>query len=593
MKHINKKNFSGLLLLSRISSVILVFGLVLLYITVSTIFNKITLLENKKVIVEKAYYDLNEFKYKTETLLTAYNVDKKTYEYNKSYENYQKSILYFIESFENNHAIVKNNNMIKQKIEKLFLLLNSKAFTQKNHMNKPILVRLGELNERNSKDEYYVTIENLLKTIKELNIYQESLIEDLNILKQKVSKRFNKDIATFNTLFSVLPLFIILISIVIALSIDRLIKRKELKLVNTKTLLENIMNSIPMRIFWKNKDGIYLGANKLFVDDLNLTSSTSIIGKNDFEIINDVEKAKKNIKDDNDVMNSKLPKLNVLDKKIDDNGLFSYFNTSKVQLYDKYGKVQGMIGLYEDITSTVKNQKKIKQHEIQLVQHNRLAQMGEMISMIAHQWRQPLTIISTISGTLQLKIQKDRYDKDIFDERLKKIVLQTQHLSETIEDFRNFFKPDKKMVMIVTSDLIRQTLDIIEPTLNKFHIKINNNFNCEKEILTFPNEVKQVLVNIIKNAQDAFIENKIEQPIVNITTICNKDTKCMITIEDNAGGIPEDIIEDIFNPYFSTKDEKNGTGLGLYMSKMIIEDNCQGSINVSSSNGKTTFTIVL
>jgi signal transduction histidine kinase len=239
----------------------------------------------------------------------------------------------------------------------------------------------------------------------------------------------------------------------------------------------------------------------------------------------------------------------------------------------------------------VEAQEKIKAQEMHIVQQNRLAQMGEMIAMIAHQWRQPLTVVSSICGSLQLKSLKEKFEKDSFLDKLQKIVDQTQYLSQTIEDFRNFFKPDKSKSNTTSKQLIDDSLKIIEPMLKKYNIEIISTYSCAKELYTYPNELKQVILNIIKNSQDAFLEKSIDNPYIKINAQCDTDSKCTIFIEDNAGGIPDDIMDKIFDPYFSTKSEKNGTGLGLYMSKLIVEDHCNGELSVDCKEGKTIFKI--
>jgi signal transduction histidine kinase len=229
-----------------------------------------------------------------------------------------------------------------------------------------------------------------------------------------------------------------------------------------------------------------------------------------------------------------------------------------------------------------------KQQSAYMLQHSRQAQMGEMISMIAHQWRQPLASISAVAGTLKLDIMMDNYKADFFTDRLTSIEELSQHLSFTIDDFRDFYKQNKKSVTIKLDEVISKSLNIVKPTLISENIEIIEEHNSKDEIELCESELSQVLLNILKNAQDNFKEKQIKNPYIKITT-----ENRTITICDNGGGIQEDVIEKIFDPYFSTKDEKTGTGLGLYMSKTIIEEHHKGKLTAQNTGDGVCFIIEL
>jgi len=231
-----------------------------------------------------------------------------------------------------------------------------------------------------------------------------------------------------------------------------------------------------------------------------------------------------------------------------------------------------------------KNRKK----DQQLIQQSRLAQMGEMIAMIAHQWRQPLTAISSTSHSIYIKASLDKLNNDDAIRLAKQISEYTHHLSGTIDDFRNFFKSNKDKRKTTYNELIKGALDIIETSIKNKNIILQKDLQSTVVFDTYPNELKQVVLNIIKNAEDALLEYQPANPTITITT--DGET---LSIGDNGGGIPEDVIDKIFDPYFSTKLTKNGTGLGLYMSKMIIEDHCKGKLTVSNNENGAVFTIKL
>jgi len=236
--------------------------------------------------------------------------------------------------------------------------------------------------------------------------------------------------------------------------------------------------------------------------------------------------------------------------------------------------------------------KEIKDKERALYQQSRLAQMGEMMSMIAHQWRQPLSAISATSAALNLKAKLNKADKELIETMTGNISEYSQHLSQTIDDFRDFFKPTKGKRAVNLNDLLKSVLSIAEVSLINRNIKIIEDLGDSEYFDSYPNELKQVILNLIKNAEDVLVEKKPEEPFIKIST-CQEGSKHILKVSDNGGGISEDIIEHIFDPYFSTKKDKNGTGLGLYMSKIIIQDHCKGSLEVENSADGALFTITL
>ena len=240
----------------------------------------------------------------------------------------------------------------------------------------------------------------------------------------------------------------------------------------------------------------------------------------------------------------------------------------------------------------VKVEKQVQEKLLQekyMLQQSRLAQMGEMISMIAHQWRQPLSAISTTSMDLQMKLMLNSYDMENKEEReeflsylnssLKSIDSFVNNLSITIDDFRSFYKPNKEKAETTLEKVVSKALSIIKDSLESQSVKLTFDYQSKNRLKLYENEIMQTILNILKNSQDCFLEKKIDNPQINIKTKGNS-----IAICDNAGGIPADIIDKIFDPYFSTKYEKNGTGLGLYMSKMIIEEHHGGVFSVANIN---------
>jgi len=230
---------------------------------------------------------------------------------------------------------------------------------------------------------------------------------------------------------------------------------------------------------------------------------------------------------------------------------------------------------------------KNREKDKQMLEQSRLAQLGEMIGMIAHQWRQPLSAISSASIAINIKAQMDMLDSKSAIELADKISEFTQYLSKTIDDFREFYKETKEKRDIIYTQLIESTLSIVEASLKNKNIELITQTNSDILFHTYTNELKQVLLNLIKNAEDILEEKGIEKPYIKIITEGNK-----LMVSDNGGGIPDDIIDKIFDPYFSTKS-LNGTGLGLYMSKTIIEEHCEGKLSVHNSDEGAVFMVEL
>jgi signal transduction histidine kinase len=237
--------------------------------------------------------------------------------------------------------------------------------------------------------------------------------------------------------------------------------------------------------------------------------------------------------------------------------------------------------------------REVKRQTAIVNQQSRLASMGEILENIAHQWRQPLNAVSWVLQDIEIKAKLGNQDEIDIEEVAHKINNSIQFLSNTIEDFRRFV--DKSSDMAQTFNLkktIESTKKLIEDTLTRLNIKIE--LDCDEDInyKGFENDIKHVIMNLINNARDAFEENKIKNGKISISVYHEEDV-LQITVQDNAGGIPKPILKNIFDPYYTTKHKTKGTGLGLYMSKNLIEK-VNGTLEVLSIlNGKTTFLISL
>jgi len=240
------------------------------------------------------------------------------------------------------------------------------------------------------------------------------------------------------------------------------------------------------------------------------------------------------------------------------------------------------------------NLNKMIQKDKQLIEQSKMAQMGEMIGNIAHQWRQPLSTISTVASGVKVNQEVGLLDNNELPKNMDIIVNNAQYLSETIDTFRDFIKEKKEKKQIVLQERIDESVKIVKASIENNHIKLINEIEYEPSIkLTIiAQELSQVIINILNNAKDAIVQRKIDNGYIQIKTKL-KSNYVQIIIEDNAGGIKAENLPKIFDPYFTTKHKFKGTGLGLYMSKTIIENHLDGHIYAKNSTNGAMFIIEL
>jgi signal transduction histidine kinase len=235
--------------------------------------------------------------------------------------------------------------------------------------------------------------------------------------------------------------------------------------------------------------------------------------------------------------------------------------------------------LEQKIIIEVEKNKKVQE---QLFKSEKMASMGEMIGNIAHQWRQPLSIIST--GITGLKVQKemDMLPDTIFYETCDTINDNVQYLSKTIDDFKNFIKGDHKIELFNLTQYIKSFLHIINASTKKHHINIVTELDDEIEIYGYPNELIQSFINLFNNAKDAMDSIEDEERYIFISSKKEQDY-ITICFQDNGKGINEDIIDKIFEPYFTTKHKSQGTGLGMHMTYNLIVNGMKGNIKITNA----------
>ncbi len=234
----------------------------------------------------------------------------------------------------------------------------------------------------------------------------------------------------------------------------------------------------------------------------------------------------------------------------------------------------------------------IKEKEDLLFQKAKMADMGEMIGNIAHQWRQPLAVNNTLISILKEKNERETLQADELSQKLREMENSIQYMSRTIDDFMHFYHPDKEKKTFSVSKVVEHALEITYTMLNKANIEIRFKSSDGFYVHGYMNEYMQVLISIVTNAKDTLVHKEVKDAYIQID-LFETDNNVVLKISDNAGGIKKENMHRIFDPYFTTKHKSMGTGLGLYISKMIIEKNMNGILSVENSNEGAIFSITM
>ncbi len=279
----------------------------------------------------------------------------------------------------------------------------------------------------------------------------------------------------------------------------------------------------------------------------------------------------------NEIITRQKEELEVLTKSLEHN------------VKEKTKELQELNSILEDrIQSKVRE---LVEKDALILAQSRQAAMGEMISMIAHQWRQPLSTITLQIATIKINALLGKASVEETNNALEHISSTIIYLSETIDDFQSFFKPNKQLKLHTVCELIERGINFTRPRLVVANIELSYTCNKHVNIMTYANEFAQVIINIVNNAIDAHLDAQTVDPQIYVE-IQTEKSSIKIIIKDNAGGIEEKNINQIFEPYYSTKG-KNGTGLGLYMSKIIIEKELGGLLYANNVHEGAAFTIEL
>ncbi len=419
------------------------------------------------------------------------------------------------------------------------------------------------------------------KELTRFDLEVEEIIENYKIINEPhgfIRKYTNLVVATIT---------IILILIIMVLSMKANIQRRkvvEKDLQNRIKFDKVLLDTLPNPIYYKNKDGKFLGCNKAFSTLLNIPKK-DVIGKTAKDFFAP-EIAKRNEEVDRKLLSTLGTNSSEVTLHLPNNHM-KHIIINKAVYLNNDGSMGGIVCILDDITE------RIQQKQF-LIQQGKLAEMGDMVAAIAHQWNEPLVELSAQVQDIQTSFLLNELKDLEVQEFVNDSMVQIKYMSKTLSDFRNFLKPSTKKSLFSIRKSFEEIFEIISKQIFYSNINLKFNYQYENEellIYGYENEFKQVLLNLINNAKNKIIEKKSDEKFNLIINISHCETFTTVEIIDDGGNIDDSIIDKIFEPYFTTK--KDGTGFGLYMAKVIIEDKMNGIISVQNKDENVIFTLKL
>ena len=368
-----------------------------------------------------------------------------------------------------------------------------------------------------------------------------------------------------------ITLVLLILSIIISNYLESIFSRYKRRIQEEERGFRNLFEYSNIGLAICNDEGKFINVNSKFTQMLGYKRNNELLNKSWHSI------AENNIsieedKNFTDLVNQRINTYSIeKDYKKEDGTHIDTLITANLMKQNK--EVKSILFSIIDVTE-------LKTKDKVLFQQAKLASMGEMIANIAHQWRQPLSLISTASSGMKIQKEFNLLTDENFNSSLDSITDTTKYLSKTIDNFKNFFTPRSEKELINLAEITEKTLVLVASELKKKNIQIIKTVN-DIEVMSYENDLIQVFINIINNAKDAFLNPK-ENYIFIDAKVDTKTSCVIINIKDNAGGIDEDVKGKIFEPYFTTKYKSNGTGIGLYMVMEIIQKHMNGTISVKN-----------
>ena len=510
---------------------------------------------------------------------------------------HEDSAILFVRFYKNSDGKLNKNKEIEEFIKnsKVPVFITDSIFNKKGAVGGNIvdLEDFGKnsgvmvLDILKTNETKIKTYEDLYYVFDALKLDQFTLpINHLNHEYKIVNKRmtfYDKNRGFINFVFTISPILILLI---IGLIHNIYLRRHTENQLRQRIEFDSVLlNAIESPIFWQDEKGIIIDSNAKFCNFMNLTS-LEIYGYS----LDSFTKNKKAI-----TLHRVLENYN---KNKEENSQFEFnISSNEKRIYfikqasycDSKTKKTGIVTIFTDITKEKELEDQREKEKEFIIQQSKLAEIGEIFSSIAHQWKSPLVEITTIA---QESFYNSNTNISEDESYVKDIMTQVNYMTRTINDFQNFIMPSNKKKVFDVKEAIDSMLEIVNHNIryNYINIDINVKDNTNLDVSGFRNEFMQSILNIINNAKDELIKNDLKNRNINIS-FYNKKNMLIVDIQDNAGGIKSSNINRIFKPYFSTKQA--GHGIGLYMAKMIIEDKMNGKLEVENVNNGALFKITL
>jgi len=403
---------------------------------------------------------------------------------------------------------------------------------------------------------------------------EEELLEIISNIKEKLFIRNQEDLKELIIASIIITSILLICSLILSSYLQRIFNNYKIKIKKEESEFRNLFEHSNVGLSICDTNGTFININQKLLNMFGYDNKNDILNKTWQELSHTTQLSDEN-KVYNDLISQKINHYNIEKTYIKENGE-SFESLVSAKLLKKDFNSNYILFSVIDISD-------IKEKDKLLFEQSKMASLGEMIGNIAHQWRQPLSIISTASTGILVEKEYGL----LTDEKLKKncnsINENAQYLSRTIDDFKNFIKGDRNKKLFNLNDNINTFLNLVEGSIKSHHIEIIQGIDKDIEIDGYENELIQCFINIFNNAKDALKENVNESGIrMILINVTKKNDKAIIRIKDNAGGIPKSILSKIFEPYFTTKHSSQGTGLGLHMTYKLIVDGMNGTIEASN-----------
>jgi PAS domain S-box-containing protein len=390
----------------------------------------------------------------------------------------------------------------------------------------------------------------------------------------------------------------------------RAVTRKEQEqILHAKLAWEQTFDAVSDLIFITDTDYTIIRANRAMAERFGITLK-ELIGRKCFEVMHCTQFAP-----DHCLHSSVLESGEPQTSEFNVENPHGIVQITMSPLYNAEGQIRAIVHVARDVTEKRRQEELLASQQKQLeeinsslerriteavaelrkkddilIQQSRLTAMSEMISSIAHQWRQPLNNIGLIVQNLQLAFKAHDLTEQELDADVADAMKVLQQMSETIDDFRNFFSYEEETSTFVVNDVFSRALSFIVPSMKRKGIRIKLEEEPGVIAAGYPNEYMQSFLNIMLNAKDTLMDRQVEKPFIAIR-LFQENGRSIVTIRDNGGGIREDVLPKIFDPYFTTKKQCMGGGIGLYMAKMIIEKKMHGHLSACNVDAGAEFRI--